>query len=181
MILRHPLLAVRSVPSCNKLAHIYMLSFRSLEASTPRKSADRMSSPLTQRKPEHSQRPTTSELAYLAVSARQNRPRGIALGEFSKAHRGTFQISNSTPVMQKPGKRQFDRDLLSAHSPVPTGKRTTSKGPPANPIIQSDQRFTPSQLRPKATQDWRPSPLTEYTNDKRLLQPYERGMLKKDA
>jgi len=61
------------------------------------------------------------------------------------------------------------------------GKRTSSKGLSGNPIVQEEGRFTPKPIRPKATQDWRPSPLTEYTNDKRLLHPYERGVIKPEA
>jgi len=125
--------------------------------------------------------PPPSEAEYLAVSISQNRPRGIAQGQFSKASRGTFQISTSSPAFVKPGKRQYDRDLVSAHSPLVGGKRTSSKGLSGNPIVQEESRFTPRPIKLKATQDWRPSPLTEYTNDKRLLHPYERGVVNPEA
>jgi len=112
----------------------------------------------------------TSQTRYLA-----QRPRGLARGECSDALQGTFAIGRDDSPDFVPGRRLVE----NPNPPRPvkaTRKKPLQEFDPRDPISQTDPSYAPGPVRPRSTQDWRPSPITEFANQRRLLLPSEIGL-----
>lgn len=112
----------------------------------------------------------TSQTRYLA-----ERPRGLARGECSDSLQGTFAIGRDASPDFVPGRRLVE----NPNPPRPvkvTRKKPLQEFDPRDPISQTDPSYAPGPVRPKSTQDWRPSPITEFANQRRYLLPSEIGL-----
>ena len=112
-----------------------------------------------------------SQTRYMA-----ERPRGIARTEYSASHQGSFDIGKDLQLEFTPAKKLIplpntDREKVSRRKHLQTND-------PRNPILQQETCFEPAPIRPRNNQDWRPSPETEYSNERRFMLPSELGVAK---
>jgi hypothetical protein len=96
----------------------------------------------------------------LAVSPRQERPRGLAQGEFRAQGTGSFQLAYEQPISHRPHKKP----IVVQDSPPHTLKSKKICGRPstANPITQGDShaddnRFESAPVRPREILNYRSS------------------------
>lgn len=78
---------------------------------------------------------------YLNESKRlQDRPRGIAKGEFSSLLQGSLNVNRDTPVEYRPSKKVFE-PTPAPPSPERFSKRVRPQTPTRNPILQTEESF----------------------------------------
>lgn len=112
----------------------------------------------------------TSQTRYLA-----ERPRGLARGEFSNALQGSFAIGSDGSSDFIPGRRLVENPNPQKPMKV-TRKKLLQEYDSRDPISQADPSYEPDPVRPRSTQDWKPSPLTEFENQRKCLLPSELGL-----
>ena len=158
-----------------------MISFTDI-AKAPRLGRKHITSPRfggTQKVKSKSPVQLFTQTTYLAVRSTQTRPRCRGKGVFSIGTSGFFQVSGRHTPDELKGKRQFDPCLTQPRTKSPVGKRLLESTQRGDPILQDEERYssTPGRGRRKVA-DWKPSGLTEFQNDRRLLRPAERGIVR---
>ena len=112
-----------------------------------------------------------SHTRYLA-----ERPRGVGRAEYSASHQGSSEVGKDfqlefTPARKTVAVPSSDREKVSRRNQLLSNDSR-------NPILQQETCFEPAPVRPRTTQDWRPSPVTEYTNERKCMLPSELGLAK---